>query len=153
MATRGWNDVTPAQAAQMGRRTRQDAPGATIGKASKYRNVKTVLDGHGFDSKREAAIYAELKLREKAGEIRNLMLQVPWPLMCPNDDRTGYAVVAQYIADFVFDEKDALQPPERAIETWHRVVADCKGGRNTQMFALKKKWLELQSGIQIREIR
>ncbi len=42
---------------------------------SKYRNVKTVVDGIRFDSKKEARRYQELKLLEKAGEISHLELQ------------------------------------------------------------------------------
>lgn len=41
---------------------------------NKYRAVKVKLDGYTFDSKREAAVYGELKLRQKAGEI--FMLEV-----------------------------------------------------------------------------
>ena len=37
---------------------------------------KTVVDGIKFDSKREAKRYQELKLLERAGEIRALSLQV-----------------------------------------------------------------------------
>lgn len=36
---------------------------------SKYRACRVTLDGHSFDSKREAAVYAQLKLLAQAGEI------------------------------------------------------------------------------------
>ena len=38
-------------------------------KKSKFSSVKTIIDGHAFDSKKEAKYYSELKMREKAGEI------------------------------------------------------------------------------------
>jgi hypothetical protein len=44
-------------------------------KPSKYRNVPVTVDGIRFASKREAAYYCELKLREKAGEVSGLSLQ------------------------------------------------------------------------------
>lgn len=47
---------------------------------SKYNAQKVSIDGHKFDSKREAARYGELRLLEKAGEIRNLELHPRWPL-------------------------------------------------------------------------
>lgn len=144
MATRGWNDVNASDIARMQARGSAQAP-----KASKYKNVKVTIDGHKFDSKREAAIYAELKLREKAGEIRNLQLQVPFELNAPAEmyPPDGRVQVAEYIADFTFEERGVVPI------SWKFVVADCKGGRNTQMFQLKKKWLFLQSGIEIRELR
>ena len=44
-------------------------------KKSKFSSVKTIIDGHAFDSKKEAKYYSELKIREKAGEIKELKLQ------------------------------------------------------------------------------
>jgi len=151
LATRGFENVKPSDLKNLGR-GRANVPATP----SKYRNVKTVIDGLKFDSKREAAIYAELRMREKAGEIRNLLCQVRMPLFAPDLACVGegpfdvatvpaLVVVADYIADFTFLE---LHEGD-----WRKVIADAKGGRNTQMFTLKKKWLELQQGIEIREIR
>lgn len=50
-------------------------------KKSKYGAVKTEVDGIKFDSKREASRYQELRLLEQAGEITNLLLQVPFELI------------------------------------------------------------------------
>lgn len=144
---RGWRDVTMADLSKLGRGSHAPAAGA---KPSKYRNVKTIVDGIVFDSKREAQYWAELKLREKAGEISGLERQVSFPLCCPGGlvkngvrEYLGFAgaqVVAHYIADFVF--------VDRAGE---KHVVDAKGKR-TAMYQLKKKWLELQSGIVIEEV-
>ena len=48
---------------------------------SKYRAVKTTIDGVVFDSKKEAARYVELKLCEKYGYISNLELQPKYILI------------------------------------------------------------------------
>lgn len=41
-------------------------------KRNKYNARKVELDGYVFDSQREAQVYGELKLRQKAGEINRL---------------------------------------------------------------------------------
>ena len=140
MATSGWKDVTRADVAKMGRR--QPADAVQVPKVSKYRNVRVVVDGEKFDSKREAAYWQELKYREKAGEIDSLQRQVPFDLMCPIVLHFPEStVVARYIADFVYQD----------LKLGHSRVVDAKGKR-TAIYALKKKWLELQSGIVIEEV-
>ena len=109
-------------------------------KPSKYRNVKTTTrDGLVFDSKREAERWHVLKQFEKTGVITELRRQVKFPLYCPNESSLKIAQVAVYIADFVY------------IDKGKRVVEDAKGLK-TQMYSLKKKWLELQEGIIIQEV-
>ena len=112
--------------------------GQQAAKPSKYRNVKVVIDGETFDSKAEAAYWQQLRLREKAGEIRDLRRQVEFPLFtCDWDDLK--VQVSTYVADFVWCEGP------------RRIVADKKGKR-TAMYLLKRKWLELQQGIVILEV-
>jgi len=41
----------------------------------KYHAQRTKIDGHVFDSKKEANRYAELKILERMGSIRDLVLQ------------------------------------------------------------------------------
>ena len=48
---------------------------------NKYGNKKTVVDGITFDSRKEAKRYQELKLLEKAGEIKDLRRQVKYELI------------------------------------------------------------------------
>ena len=135
MASRGWEGVTPTDLARIRDRF---APAA---KVSKYRNQRVEVDGQMFDSKREAAAWMRLRAREQAGEIRNLRRQVPFDLMCPcKDGEAMYAVVARYVSDFTYLDAD---------DQMH--VVDAKGVR-TQIYALKRKWLELQTGIAIEEI-
>ena len=126
------------------RMRKESAPAVAEPKPSKYRNVKVIVDGEKFDSKKEAQHWAELKLRERIGDISNLRRQMPYDLRCPVDwNPAGQAVVATYIADFVFVDKQGLTH-----------VQDCKGGKatKTQVYLLKKKWLAVQSNIQIEEV-
>lgn len=67
-------------------------------KANKFRAIRTQLDGFTFDSKRESAVYAELKLREKAREIVQLQVHPKWEI------RINGNLIASYKADFSFKE-------------------------------------------------
>lgn len=64
---------------------------------SKYRNKPIVVDGERFDSGVEYKRWLELKLLERAGEIRDLQRQVKFPLC-----GSGFTVVAHYIADATY---------------------------------------------------
>jgi len=101
---------------------------------SKYRAVPTIVDGIRFASKKEARRYRELKLLEKAGEIKDLELQKKYSLLVAGSK------VGVYIADFVYQEKgnDFL------------TVEDVKGVR-TPVYRLKKKIFEAMYRIEIRE--
>ncbi len=125
-------------------KARQDA---ATPKPSKYRNVKVMIDGEKFDSKREAAEWQRLRLRERAGEIFHLRRQVPIDLQCPDPESpvgdVGALTVAVFVADFVY--RDTADAKEHVI--------DVKGGKETAMFTLKRKWLFLQSGIEIEVVR
>ncbi len=113
-----------------------------VAKPSKYRNVKTTIDGETFDSKREAMAWVDLKLREKAGEITDIKRQVPFSLQCPTpgDDEE----VCRYFADFTY--RDVVHGRPMQLH-----VVDAKGKR-TAMYQLKKKWLKIQSGVTIEEV-
>lgn len=72
----------------------------------KYNNRKVTIDGHTFDSTLEYSRYCQLKLLQRAGEISNLQLQVPF-LLQESFRKNGktYRKI-EYIADFVYEEKD-----------------------------------------------
>ncbi len=119
-------------------------------RTSKYHAERTTVDGITFDSKKEAARYGELKLREKAGEIARLQLQRKFELCAPKTNLRGDVVdvgrmftIGHYVADFCYDEL--------AASGTQFVVEDAKGVR-TQVYALKKRWFESQYGITIREV-
>ena len=100
----------------------------------KYRNVKTMLDGITFDSKREAARYAELKVLERAGIITDLELQPEIRL-----DVNG-TVIGKYRGDFRYQSDG---------ET---ILEDVKSQpTKTPLYRLKKKILGTL-GITITEV-
>ena len=140
MATRGFEHLTQADIDRRNFKTAAPKP-------SKYRNIRTEVDGVIFDSKSESEYWLLLKGRVARGEITGLERQVTFPLMCPDTVSTYNGIrhhVCDYVADFVWWENGAL------------VVADLKGGKKngtrTRLYALKIKWLALQTGIAVREV-
>ena len=106
-------------------------------KPSKYKAVKTEIDGIIFDSKKEAFRYHELKILLRAGEIKQLELQKKNYLEV-NKTKLGF-----YKADFVYREKNQFGE-------WENIVEDVKGVK-TSIYQLKKKLLLAIYGIKIRE--
>ena len=100
----------------------------------KYHNKKTVLDSIKFDSKLEAERYAQLKLMERAGAIRDLELQPEYELIpsFKKDGKTWRRTV--YKADFRY----ILAEGDRII------IEDVKGSTAviTDVFRLKQKLFE-----------
>ena len=109
---------------------------------SKYHSKKVAIDGHVFDSKKEADRYCELRLLERAGEISNLRLQ-PRYLLQPafTCDGNAYRKI-EYVADFEY------------VENGRTVVEDVKGMR-TEVYKIKKKLFLMQYGdrYEFRETR
>lgn len=100
---------------------------------SKYRNVATVVDGIRFDSKAEATRWQMLKLLERAGGIRSLMRQVPFPLKVEGQ------LIATMRPDFSYLEGDRL------------IADDTKGGKPTADWLLKAKLLRaLYPSVELR---
>ena len=73
---------------------------------SKYNARKTIIDGIKFDSKKEAGRYKELKLLERAGEIKNLQLQPRFTLQESFIYQGKTERKITYIADFMYEEKN-----------------------------------------------
>jgi hypothetical protein len=111
-------------------------------KRTKFGAVRTTVDGITFDSKFEAHRYTELRLMERAGLIRNLQLQVRFPIII-NEEK-----VCTYVSDFVYDEEIEWA----SGKSWQRVVEDAKGMR-TPVYNLKKKLVKAVLGIVIKETR
>ena len=99
-------------------------------KKSKYRANKTSVDGHTFDSKKEAEYYCELKLKLQGKEINGFCLQ-PTFMLAPG---------LKYKADFIVFNKD---------NTYE--VIDVKGVR-TKEYIAKKKVFEDKYNMKITEI-
>jgi hypothetical protein len=104
---------------------------------SKYGAQAVVIDGIRFASKREARRYAELKLLAKAGEISGLELQFKMPFSL--DD----TIIFTYVADFTYTRY--------RLARWERVVEDVKGFK-TPLYKLKKRLIESQYKLEIREV-
>lgn len=104
---------------------------------SKYNARKTTVDGIEFDSAKEARRYAELRLLEKAGKIRDLELQKKFEICAKSKGRRAL----YYIADFVYwdNERNMI------------IVEDVKGYR-TPVYNLKKRLVYERYGIEIKEV-
>ena len=100
----------------------------------KYHNTKTVADGIKFDSRLEAERYAQLKMMERAGIIRELELQPEYELI-PSFRKNGKTWRRTlYKADFRY----ILAEDDRII------IEDVKGSTAviTDVFRLKQKLFE-----------
>lgn len=100
----------------------------------KYHNKKTVIDGIKFDSKLEAERYAQLKMMERAGVIRDLKLQPEYELI-PSFRKNGKTWRRTlYKADFryILADDDSY------------IIEDVKGSTSviTDVFRLKQKLFE-----------
>lgn len=102
---------------------------------NKYGARKVYVDGIKFDSKHESDRYRELVILQRAGEISDLKLQVPFELIPKQDGERACC----YKADFTY------------IENGQLVVEDAKGYK-TEVYKLKKKLMLKEYGIKIREV-
>ena len=112
-----------------------------------------------FDSHKEARRYDELIVRQQAGYIRDLRLQVDFTLQEAYTDTEGRRVRAiRYKADFTYQERDPVAEATAAskgwpCESWHTVVEDVKSsGTRTDKYKIKKKLLKERFGIDITEV-
>ena len=71
----------------------------------KYGAVPTWFEGRRFASKKEARRFAELRVLEKAGLVRNIELQPVFPMILPDGTRimTKRGVCYIYKADFSYE--------------------------------------------------
>ena len=106
----------------------------------KYNAIRTWCGGHWFASKKEARRYTELLLLDAAGEIRDIELQPAYPLTAPTPDGSLVSV-AKYVGDFRYVD----------VPSGETVLEDVKGVR-TQVYKLKKRWVEAQYGIVVKAV-
>ena len=99
-------------------------------KKSKYKANKVSIDGHTFDSQKEADYYCQLKLRLHGNEINGFCLQLTF-ILAPG---------LKYKADFIVFNKD------NSTE-----VIDVKGFK-TKEYIAKKKVFEDKYNLKITEI-
>lgn len=103
------------------------------GKRPKYGNRRVEIDGKKFDSEHEAEVYAELMLRQRAGELKLVLRQVPFDL--PGG--------IKYIADFVTMD-----------HAGNTEVIDAKSEitRKNRVYINKKKQMASEWGIEVKEV-
>ena len=123
---------------------------------SKYGAEKTVVDGMTFDSRKEANRWCELRMLQRAGEIKNLRRQVEYVLIQEKREpptvgkrggvKEGRVIqkAVKYRADFVYTSKDG--------KTIVEDVKGYKGGGAYAVFAIKKKLMSEVFGIEVQEI-
>jgi len=97
--------------------------------------IERTIDGIIFDSKREAARYAQLKLAEKAGFVKDLVLQPEYPVQINGKH------YCTYTPDFIYTE----------AETGKVIIEEVKstGTMKDPAYRLRKKAAELYHGIEI----
>ena len=105
---------------------------------SKYGNKKTEIDGIIFHSKAEANRYLDLKCLERAGKIKNLVLQPRY------DYKLNGKLIFFYKADFKYFDVDLNR----------EVIEDVKSKMTAKLstYRLKKKLIEVNHNIQITEV-
>ena len=118
----------------------------------KYHNKKITIDGITFDSRKEANRWKELKLLERAGEIKDLKRQVKFGLIPaqrevvwnPQKHRYEDGKVIErevsYVADFTYVNRLGFM-----------VVEDTKGFK-TKDYIIKRKLMLYFHRIRIQEI-
>ena len=109
---------------------------------SKFKNVKTEIDGLQFGSKAEAKRYRVLAVYQQCNIISGLKTQVKYELI-PKQRREDGSLerACSYLADFEYIEEGKL------------IIEDVKGGKSTPEFIIKRKLMLEKHGITIREIR
>ena len=125
--------------------------------ANKYHNIKTkTFSGQVYDSRKEARRSMELKLLQRAGEIKDLKEQVKYVLIPAQYEtveryskkgerlKDGLKLVEKecsYVADFTYTD----------VKTGNTVVEDTKGVR-TKEYIIKRKLMLYVHEIRIKEI-
>jgi hypothetical protein len=100
---------------------------------NKYNNIKTIIHGIKFDSKKEGARFLELKQLERIGEIYALETQPRFDFKI-----NGFLLC--------YDKEDFKYTTLNGDE----IVEDVKGMK-TAMYRLKKKMMKAFHGIEIYE--
>ena len=108
-------------------------------KQSKFGNVKTEIDGHKFDSKKESEYYGSLKIKKQAGLIKDFKMQVKYNIT------VNKIHIANYFLDFLVENNDG------SFDYIDIKGKDTKTNKfvKTGVFALKKRLVEAIYGIKI----
>ena len=138
-------ELTDLKARIAGRRSTtemRDKPAEREKRGQKYGNTKVTDGGNKFDSKAEQKRWQYLALLERAGEIRELRMQVPFVLIPAQVSPDGSKIKPTvYVADFTYIDGNG-----------ELVVEDPKGC-STPEWKIKRKLMLQVHGIWVREIR
>lgn len=115
---------------------------AEVKKNSKYRAKRILADGHSFASLAEYVRYTQLKLLERAGELKNLVLQPRYVFKVNN------ITIGAYVADFSYTD----------TRSGRVVVEDVKGYTSPnsvpwKLFQYKRKLLKALYNIEVQIIK
>lgn len=107
-------------------------------KPRKYRNKPTVVDGHRFDSRKEARRYGELVLMQHAGEIYGLEVHPRFLLEIKG------IYIGRYTGDF------AYFPRQKFV----KIVEDCKSEATKRIrdWPMRKRLMLAIHGIEVIEV-
>lgn len=120
----------------------RDKPAEREKRGQKYGNTKVQDAGITFDSKAEHKRWQYLVMLERAKEISDLQLQVPFELIPAQVSPSGKKErPTVYIADFAYTDKSGK-----------RVIEDVKGAV-TPEFRLKRKLMLHVHGVEVQEVR
>lgn len=111
---------------------------------NKYHAKKWELDGHLFDSQKEARRYQELRFLLRTGVITDLEMQVSFLLIPAQKDESGKVVerAVTYRADFTYTD-----------EHGRYIVEDVKSeATRTREYIIKRKLMLKVHGIRIKEV-
>jgi hypothetical protein len=103
----------------------------------KYKNIKTIINGITFDSKKEAGYYGILRLKEKARLIQRFEMQVRYDLV------VNGIMICFYKADFVTYKHGKV---------FEVIDVKSKMTKSLPVYRLKKKLLKAIYNIDIVEI-
>jgi len=112
-----------------------------VGAVNKYRAKKCRVDGHCFDSKREAAHYLVLRLLEKAGKVNAIQVHPRFDLHAHGTDGIKRKI-GQAEMDFRFWDCERKE--------WR--IQDVKG-MDLPLSKWKRAHLEAEHGIKVELVK
>ncbi|RPJ00146.1 MAG: DUF1064 domain-containing protein [Deltaproteobacteria bacterium] len=120
-------------------------------KRPKYGNKKVRADGYVFDSLKERDRYFQLRLMEKAGEIKALEVHPTYPF------EINGMLVSHYEGDFRYERPNADGTRTMVLEDVKSKPARRGKGKKrfstrTETYRVKKKLMQAVYGITITEV-
>ena len=111
---------------------------------NKYRNKKVFCDGMTFDSKKELARYLELKILERAGEVRGIECQKKFELITSVKINGKTKPAIRYFSDFSYF----------IVKDGEFIVEDVKSAMTRKLapYRMKIHMMKYLHGIEIKEI-